>query len=512
MIRTTLVPQHLRLGAWIVEVKTYETWRNAARAFVARRVEPDQVQWLDRSGECQLLLGIEAGVAVDGIQPQPDDRRRQTGRVSRCVPPPRCEQVIRVPKQFTELARLVACHRDGQRWDLLYRVLWRLTHGERSLLHAAADRDVRSLAQWASEVRADLESMKKGIRFQPIGDGPRGRYLAWYQPAHRTLELLVPFLRRRFGIMQWSVFTPDASVQWDGEQLTWGAGAIRPPDCSPTNANQSIQSWWSQVGSSLVTGHGEHQLIDATVRGTDMGEPMSNALGRNRLAAMRLPGATREAARRPPHGTIISHSAEDYLPDNIADLAALGRAAFHCAGCSLCEGATQTVFGHGPASARLVMVGQQPDGVEDRCGRPFTGPAGRLLDEVLEEAGIDRSQVYLTNVVKHFKRAAQGARRWGAKPTAREVAACFPWLEAELSAIKPEVLVCLGATASSALLGPGHRVVREHGQVFSTPWAPRTIVTWHPLAILRAIAGGHGDDLRRQFAADLQKVAELLRG
>jgi uracil-DNA glycosylase len=202
-------------------------------------------------------------------------------------------------------------------------------------------------------------------------------------------------------------------------------------------------------------------------------------------------------------------SAADFLPKE-RTLAALRQGAAHCRGCHLWQRATQTVFGAGPEDARLMLVGEQPGHEEDLAGLPFVGPAGRLLDRALEEAGIDRRQVYVTNVVKHFKWEAKGRRRIHAKPSAMEIAACLPWLEAELDVIKPSALVCLGATAAQALLGPKFRVTRQRGEWISSRWAPQVMATIHPSAILRA-----PDDEARQaemerFVADLATLREVL--
>jgi len=185
----------------------------------------------------------------------------------------------------------------------------------------------------------------------------------------------------------------------------------------------------------------------------------------------------------------------------------LREAAAGCKACDLWESGTQTVFGEGSADADVVFVGEQPGDREDLEGRPFVGPAGQLFDEALEEAGIDRSQVYVTNVVKHFKWKPQGKRRIHQKPNWREIAACRPWLDAEVALLKPRVLVCLGATAAQALLGRDFRVSRQRGELVDSPLAPNTIATVHPSSILRA---EDRDVQFREFVRDLEKVAELI--
>ena len=181
-----------------------------------------------------------------------------------------------------------------------------------------------------------------------------------------------------------------------------------------------------------------------------------------------------------------------------------------CRACPLWQTGTQTVFGEGAARAKIVFVGEQPGDQEDKQGRPFVGPAGRLLDEGLELAGIDRSSAYVTNAVKHFKWAARGKRRIHAKPSWSEVAACHPWLEGELEAIRPEVLVCLGATAAQALLGRQFRVTKERGTWVDSELAPRVTATIHPSSILRQRTD---EDRHREmagFVEDLKLVASVL--
>jgi uracil-DNA glycosylase family protein len=199
-------------------------------------------------------------------------------------------------------------------------------------------------------------------------------------------------------------------------------------------------------------------------------------------------------------------TAADYLPERLT-LEALRAAAELCHGCDLWRNATQTVFGEGPADAELMFVGEQPGDHEDKLGQPFVGPAGRIFDTALGEVGIDRSRVYVTNAVKHFKWEPSGKRRIHQKPNAAERAACRPWLDAELSVLKPRVLVCLGATAAQALLGRTFRVTKQRGTPIDSPLADVVVATIHPSAILRA---RDRDAEYAGFVADLQKVVALL--
>jgi uracil-DNA glycosylase len=199
-------------------------------------------------------------------------------------------------------------------------------------------------------------------------------------------------------------------------------------------------------------------------------------------------------------------SAADFIPEG-ADLQELREASRTCRGCDLWENATQTVFGAGPVPAKVMLVGEQPGDREDREGSPFVGPAGRLLDEALESAGLNRDEVYVSNVVKHFKWTAKGKRRIHQKPNAQEISACVPWLREELARVRPEVLLCLGATAAQALLGRSFKVTQHRGEPVESDLAPCVMATVHPSSILRA----RDDESRRlemkAFIQDLEAAA-----
>jgi uracil-DNA glycosylase family protein len=200
------------------------------------------------------------------------------------------------------------------------------------------------------------------------------------------------------------------------------------------------------------------------------------------------------------------------LIPNDPDLDRLREAAARCTACPLYQNATQTVFGEGPERAMIIFVGEQPGDAEDLAGHPFVGPAGKLLDRCMKAAGIDRRRAYVTNAVKHFKWVPRGTRRIHSKPNSMEIADCLPWLEAEIAAVKPRLVVALGATAAQALFGKAFRVTRERGKPIPSRWAPHAMATVHPSSLLRA-----PDEQTRQretalFIEDLKKAAAVLRG
>lgn len=209
--------------------------------------------------------------------------------------------------------------------------------------------------------------------------------------------------------------------------------------------------------------------------------------------------ADRDAEPGSPNG------AADFVPDK-PSLRAARRAAADCRGCGLYRRATQTVFGEGAAHARIMLVGETPGDREDLAGRPFVGPAGQLLDRALDAAKIERSAVYVTNVVKHFKWEPRGKRRLHKRPLPSEIAACMPWLRMEIELVRPEIIVCLGATAGQALFGSRFSVTRERGRFLASSYAPFALATLHPSALLRVVEPDERRAAFEQFVADLRLV------
>jgi len=230
---------------------------------------------------------------------------------------------------------------------------------------------------------------------------------------------------------------------------------------------------------------------------------------RNRAATKPIPAA-RTGQPSTKHA-VATGSAADFVPPN-PTLTKLRDAAMTCRGCHLWTLGTQTVFGEGPKHARVMIVGEQPGDQEDRAGHPFVGPSGKLLDRALEEAGIDRGDVYVTNVVKHFKweRGEKSARRIHKKPNDAEIRACHPWLEEEIRLLKPQVIVCLGATAAQAIMGKAFRVTKERGKPVQAPNGGTVIATVHPSSVLRAPDPDTRAQAEREFLVDIKKVARHL--
>jgi DNA polymerase len=392
----------------------------------------------------------------------------------------------------------------------LYRLLWRLKREGAGLLRNLTDPDVRRLETMAKRVKRDVHKMHAFVRFRKVETEAGEHYIAFHRPDGYILRRAAPFFRERFGGMRWTILTPDESVTWDGEELRFGPGV----EASAAPGDDQLEDAWRTYYASVFNpARVKLKAMKAelpvrhwrTLPETQV-LPDLLAGARSRVSAMvEQPGrAAGEAGCAPMLG------AAPFLPP-VMSLPALAEAVQKCRGCELaCQaGVTQAVLGEGPAGARCMFVGEQPGDVEDRTGRPFVGPAGRLMDEMLEEAGLERREVYVTNTVKHFRFELRGKMRIHSKPSARNVSACLPWLEAEIAAVRPEMIVALGSTAAQAIMGRDFRVTRQRGQVLSCRHAPWFMATLHPSAILRMREPEAGE-ARRQFVEDMRVVRRRL--
>jgi DNA polymerase len=413
---------------------------------------------------------------------------------------------FRVPRAFIGSAKRVACHRDPKRWALLYRLLWRLTHGEPRLLDILIDQDVNELMCMDKAVRHAVHKMRAFVRFRAIEHDGATWHVAWFEPDHHIVELNAPFFRDRFANMCWSILTPDRSVHWDGRQLTFTVGV---PKSEAPSQDATEELWRTYYGSIFNP---------ARVKTKAMQKEMPKRYWRNLPEAEIIPVLLEEAPARVEKMLRESNAPivreEQYSiaqPPLTSGWEKLREAACACRACPLWKNATQTVFGEGPFDAEIMLLGEQPGDVEDRGGRAFIGPAGQLLDQALSETGIDRSRIYVTNAVKHFKWELRGKRRIHQTPNSRDIAACRPWLEAELRLIKPRVLVCLGSTAATTIFGAGVRVIRDRGQVRVSKFAPKTLITFHPSALLRAPDEATRARQYTQFVSDLRVALDCIK-
>ena len=456
-----------------------DAWRQAARMALRADVPPEELSW-----HAQAQSGLPFGNSL--------------------VLLPALRAAPRVSPELISLAGAVLCHRDGQSHALLYRMLWRIAAGNTRLLEQATDPDVHRARELEKSVRRDSHKMKAFVRFREV-PGHENAFVSWFEPQHHILDRVAPFFARRFAGMRWSILTPYRSAHWDGETLSFGPGGARadaptddaqeemwrtyyanifnPARLNPRMMRQEMpQKYWKLLP--------ETQLLPGLIRGAGQ---------RVREMAEREPEAPR---RRIPQA---SPPAPDPLDDN---LAALKAAALQCRRCPLWQPATQTVFGEGSEHARVMFVGEQPGDQEDLTGRPLVGPAGKLFNRALQELGLDRNKFYLTNAVKHFRFERRGKFRLHRNPETLHVQACSTWLQRELALVRPQKVVCLGATAAQAVFGKAFRLMQMRGQWQEMPDGGQAMATVHPSWVLRQRDAVARDAAYRGFVDDLSLLLE----
>jgi len=476
---------------------TFPTWRAHARHLLATGARPERVAWHDTSDAAAAQAGLFSAAAEPTPLPPADPD----------TPPPK------VNKAFPAIAEHVALHRDiDAKWPLLYRCLWRLTRpvsrgGEPHLLSLASDPDVVRLTQMRHAVKRDAHKMHAFVRFREVKEENGAvRYVAFHRPDHLIVPREAAWFKRRFPTMAFSLLTPDRCAHWDpaSQELTFGPGV----DASAAAEPDDIESLWLTYYANIFN----PARIKMSAMLNEMPRRYWKTMPETKLIPAMLDDAPRRLAEMEKYSLKNADSAAVHLPagDGPFALPQLAAAAEECRGCDLCGPATQVVFGRGPQHARVVLVGEQPGDREDRAGEPFIGPAGQKLDELLARAGVDREACYVTNAVKHFRFEPRGKRRIHAKPSARHVTACRPWLEAELESIRPRVVVALGATAARALLGSTFKITRERGAFRPTQWCERTIATYHPSALLRVPDRERAAAMEAEMLADLVKVATVV--
>jgi DNA polymerase len=468
-------------------VKDFAHWRTIARNLIAEAAEPGTVDLHDNDSQ-QSLFG--SGTF--------DNETRPLGG----TPPKNAPSArpFRVSREFLNLAETVGYHRAANRWNLLYRTLWRIVNGQRHLLRITTDDDVLRLNKFEKEVRRDAHKMKAFVRFRKVIRDGEEFFVAWHRPDHRIVRKIAPFFSRRFKGMNWTIMTPEESVVWDQTSLTYGDGVPR----SQAPDGDELEDLWKTYYANIFN----PARIKIKMMKSEMPVRYWSTMPETEIIDQLLADAPRRVAKMIRESEGFATTAADVIaqadtpPSGLEDLKSL---ASTCSACDLHLPATQTVFGEGPMDARLVFVGEQPGDQEDIAGRPFVGPAGQVLNDAFAAAEIDRDRVYLTNMVKHFKhqvtQTPRGKKRLHQRPDAREVRCCRPWFVAEWNFLtQARVLVCLGATSAQSILGPNFRLSKQRGEIIESDFCPQTIATWHPSAILRA-----GDP-----KASREKLAQLV--
>lgn len=466
----------------------FDGWRKAARAFRQAGAPPERAAFRVGTGGAGLF--------------------------DESLPAPATEAVpFGVSKAFVDLAQEVILHRSQDRFDLLYRLLWRLGD-EPGLMQIVTDIDVADALDRARNVSRASHKMKAFVRFRQVEDAAGERWVAWFEPPHRVLEMTAPFFVRRFTNLRWSILTPDGSAGWDGQALTFGPPATR--DMAPSE--DEVEEFWKTYYASTFN---PARLKTKTMQGE-----MPRRYWRNLPEAVLIPELVAQSGAR-TESMVAGPAAEPnvrlaktlsrinrdrsyeegFSPSTLEEL---GQAVQACRRCPLWRDSTQGVCGEGPRKARLMIVGEQPGDQEDLSGQPFVGPAGTVLDKALEEAGIAREDVFVTNAVKHFKHEPQGKRRLHKTPSDSEVGACRWWLQAERRLVRPKVILALGGTAALGLLGRKVAVTRERGVPIDLADGARALVTVHPSYLLRIPDAVARAAERERFVADLERTKGLL--
>lgn len=438
----------------------FDGWRRAARLLRGADVSPEDALWtVDGGGD---LFGQTTEPAAAAAS-------------------------FTVPREFVEVAEQVVLHSSGERFALLYRLLWRLAN-EPNLMHIASDPDVARARDMAGAVSKAIHKMKAFVRFRQVEGADEETYVAWFEPAHRVAEAAAPFFARRYANMNWSILTPDRCAHWDKVLLTFTPGA----DPADAPSEDALEDYWRTYYAStfnparLKVGAMQREMPKRYWRNLPeaglIPELVKAAEDRTSAMVRQMPSEPNRRVVRQAQRLSRDASFEEGAPTSLEEVVA---GVDFCRRCDLWRDATQGVAGEGPAKARLMIVGEQPGDQEDLAGQPFVGPAGKVLDQALEEAGVPRAELYVTNAVKHFRHELRGKRRIHQTPRTSEVTACRWWLDAERRIVRPRVIVALGATAALAVCGKPTPIGKARGQAFQLADQAQGVVTYHPSFLLR---------------------------
>ncbi|AJA10163.1 uracil DNA glycosylase [Sphingopyxis fribergensis] len=462
----------------------FAEWRSAARGLLAGGVAPEDVSW----------RGSEQGASLFGDE---------------TVAAPAA--AVSLPRELLEIAERVICHRDAEVPARLYRIVWRAAR-DRQLLARTTDADVDWLRKADKAIRRDVHKMHAFVRFRRLGEeAGRESFAAWFEPTHRILRLTAPFFQRRFYGMDWAIVTPDARAIWQNETLSYGAGGTKDevPD------SDIVEDQWRTYYGAIFN----PARVKVDAMRAEMPKKYWKNLPEAQDIAPLLAGAEARVERMREAAVSLANPLTDkwrtrvpdelLLDDDVRTLEELARAVDRCTRCPLYCNATQAVAGEGPEQARIMVVGEQPGDQEDLQGRPFVGPAGQVLNEALEEAGLDRTRLFLTNAVKHFKFEPRGKRRLHQNPTTGEIDMCRWWLDKERAFVQPDLIVTLGGSALRGVTGKSASIKSMRGTVHELEGGTKLIATIHPSFLLRLPDRTRAAEERKAFVADLIRARKL---
>ncbi len=457
-------------GGQPLQVASFGEWRTAARELLRAGVPPEAVTWgtPDATGSGDLFSGAPAATVQSHNEAIPPPQTQ----------PPKHAATV-VPRSLLEMLQKAACFRAPDRWAFLYRVLWRWQQGEHDV-QSPADPDGSRLHGMVKAVRREEHDMHAYIRFRerPIEAGAP-RFVAWFEPSQDVLPQVAEHFVARMGKTSWMIATPEASVLWDGATLH-NTGPLMSSAADLDDAGEAL--WLTYYRSIFNPARVNAQLMQSHIpsrfwKNLPEGAIVPAMVSQAELGARKI-GQVDTVGRK--SGATIPITAEKAQPDREQP-----SKLDECRRCELWQYATQAVPGEGSRRAPIMIVGEQPGDQEDLAGKPFIGPAGQLLDRVFAQAEVDRKTIYLTNAVKHFKWEPKGKRRIHKTPAQREVEACHYWLEKELDAVRPKVIVAMGSTALKSVLGKGSVTLKD---TLGKPLRHegRWVVTiYHPSYVLR---------------------------
>lgn len=491
--------------------QTFQQWKDLSRDFLQRRVRPEAIQWKIDLNQLDLF-GLEESldfspVAVEGQVESSLPRKGSNTSLSEQAQekgdaetkssiahrlPPLTE--VRVSREFLKSAETIGLIRSGHAWDILYRVLFRMQFGERNLLRNSADPDVREFYLLEKSVRRDIHKMHAFVRFKEVIEGDTHKYVAWYAPDFDIIEAVAPFFRNRFGDRPFSIYSPFKSLHWDLNKLSFSKGIDRHEFQHQDHFDQVWKSYYQSIYNPA--------RLNLSAMLKEMPKKFWSEMPEAHII--------QELVRKSPH-LLQEMQGRQYKLAEVPpthDLDELKLALQNCTSCDLYEKSTQAVFGAGDRQAQIMVIGEQPGDEEDKQGTPFVGPSGQLLKKVLNEIEVNLDSLYFTNVVKHFAWSeGESGRRLHKTASARQQSICRPWLEAEIQAVKPRLIIGLGRTASLFLLGKKVNMEEMRGQVFEgLPWAEKVLITWHPSALLRAPSQDEKAKMLKSFKQDLKRV------